>query len=129
MEEWSVLCAPLSKHYGTAVSVCVSVLCMPLVCNVAAMLQNGSEFRNDVYNDTISIVELEEGFDGETFFMYVFMISGLCLLMFVVHYVYTTMYRKVGVGTGVVGMWEGWQYFSLFWTKLLKEGETLGLFH
>lgn len=64
------------------------------------MLQAGNEFRSDVYNDTISIVELEEGFDGETFFMYVFMISGLCLLMFVAHYVYTTVYRKVCGGWG-----------------------------
>ena len=73
-----------------------------LCCTV---LQAGNEFRSDVYNDTISIVELEEGFDGETFFMYVFMISGLCLLMFVAHYVYTTVYRKVCVwaGQGRVG--------------------------
>ena len=77
-----------------------------LVCY--GVLQAGSEFRSDVFNDTVSIVEVEEGFDGETFFMYVFMISGLCLLMFVVHYVYTTAYRKVGLGWGRgVGVWEG----------------------
>ena len=27
------------------------------------------------------------------FFMYVFMVSGLCILMFIVHYVYTTVWR------------------------------------
>ena len=32
MEEWSVLCAPLSKHYGTAVSVCVSVCAVYAPC-------------------------------------------------------------------------------------------------
>ena len=31
--------------------------------------------------------------------MYVFMISGLCLLMFVIYYVYTTVYRKGGQST------------------------------
>ena len=77
-------------------------LCSGIVskCVRVCLLQMGSEFRSDVYNDTVSIVELEEGFDGETFFMYVFMISGLCLLMFVVHYVYSTVYRKVGGGGG-----------------------------
>ena len=28
--------------------------------------------------------------------MYIFMISGLCLLMFIAHYVYTTVWGKVG---------------------------------
>lgn len=69
-----------------------------LVISVYYKTAAGSEFRSDVFNDTVSIVEVEEGFDGETFFMYVFMISGLCLLMFVVHYVYTTAYRKGGSG-------------------------------
>ena len=27
------------------------------------------------------------------FFMYMFMVSGLCILMFIVHYVYTTVWR------------------------------------
>ena len=30
-----------------------------------------------------------------SFFMYVFMVSGLSLLMFIIHYVYTTTVRKV----------------------------------
>ena len=66
-----------------------------------------------MFNDTVNIVEYEEGYDGETyvlphltlmmlsffslslyrFFMYVFMVSGISLLMFIVHYVYTTVRR------------------------------------
>ena len=29
-------------------------------------LQKANEFRNAVFNDTVNIVEVEEGFDGET---------------------------------------------------------------
>ncbi len=47
-----------------------------------------------MFNDTVNIVELEEGFDGATFFMYVFMVSGISLFMFIVHYVYTTVVRR-----------------------------------
>jgi translocon-associated protein subunit alpha len=54
------------------------------------------DFLSAVFNDTVNIVEIEEGFDGETFFMYIFMISGLCLLMFIAHYVYTTVWGKGG---------------------------------
>ncbi len=34
---------------------------------------------------------------GGRFFMYVFMVSGISLLMFIIHYVYTTTVRKVSV--------------------------------
>ena len=34
--------------------------------------------------------------------MYVFMVSGLSLLMFIIHYVYTTTVRKVGSDRGGV---------------------------
>lgn len=53
----------------------------------------GNEYRNAVFNGTVNIVEIEEGFDTQTFFMYVFMVSGLALLMFIIHYVYTTVRR------------------------------------
>lgn len=52
-----------------------------------------NEFMDAVFNDTVNIVEIDEGFDHYTFFMYVFMITGLSLLMFVIHYVYTTVHR------------------------------------
>ena len=58
-------------------------------------MQDDKDFLSAVFNDTVNIVEIEEGFDGETFFMYIFMISGLCLLMFIAHYVYTTVWGKV----------------------------------
>lgn len=64
-----------------------------LVMNLYYKDDEGNEFRDSVFNNTVNIVEIEEGFDAETFFMYIFMASGLCLLMFVVHYVWTTFRR------------------------------------
>ncbi|XP_049589073.1 translocon-associated protein subunit alpha [Syngnathus scovelli] len=40
----------------------------------------GSVFQTAIYNQTVTIVEKEEGLDGETVFMYIFL-SGLVVLM------------------------------------------------
>ena len=47
------------------------------------------EYGHAVYNDTVKLLEIVEVFDTETFFMYVFMITGLIILAFLVHYVWT----------------------------------------
>lgn len=65
-----------------------------LQINVMYQDPEGVTYRTAVFNDTVNIVEVEEGFDGQTFFMYVFMVSGISLLMFIVHYVYTTVVRR-----------------------------------
>lgn len=41
----------------------------------------GGYFQEAVYNETVQIVELEEGLDGETFFLYVFLAAGVVLLL------------------------------------------------
>lgn len=41
----------------------------------------GNSFQEAVYNETVQIVELEEGLDGETFFLYVFLAAGVILLL------------------------------------------------
>lgn len=38
-------------------------------------------FQDAVYNETVQIIELEEGLDGETFFLYVFLAAGVVLLL------------------------------------------------
>ena len=78
-------------------------------CPYCSVAQDGNQFVDAVFNNTVNIVELEEGFDAETyavlylihlnsllssrFFMYMFMVSGLCLFMFIVHYAWTTVKR------------------------------------
>ncbi|CAG9857141.1 unnamed protein product [Phyllotreta striolata] len=43
---------------------------------------NGGNFYQEaVFNETVQIIELEEGLDGETFFLYVFLAAGVVLLL------------------------------------------------
>ena len=38
-----------------------------------------------VFNETVQIVEFDDGFDSEVFFMYVFLVAGLFLVLFLVY--------------------------------------------
>ncbi|KAF2367668.1 Translocon-associated protein (TRAP) alpha subunit [Trinorchestia longiramus] len=46
---------------------------------------DGEDFSEAVFNSTISIVEVDEGLDGETFFLYVFLLAFAVLLLLVGH--------------------------------------------
>lgn len=43
--------------------------------------QNGITFSEAVYNETIQVVELDEGLDGETVFLYVFLAACVILAL------------------------------------------------
>lgn len=49
--------------------------------NLAYKDASGAAFQEAVYNETVQIIELEEGLDGETFFLYVFLAAGVVLLL------------------------------------------------
>ncbi|KAM3593450.1 uncharacterized protein V6R79_013215 [Siganus canaliculatus] len=53
-----------------------------LVINLNYKDNNGNVFQDAVFNQTVTITEKEDGLDGETIFMYVFL-SGLGLLVIV----------------------------------------------
>ncbi|CAG9761657.1 unnamed protein product [Ceutorhynchus assimilis] len=42
---------------------------------------SGNSFQEAVFNETVQIIEIDEGFDGETFFLYVFLAAGVVLLL------------------------------------------------
>ena len=42
----------------------------------------GNFFNDPVFNETVQIVEFDEGFDTEVFFMYVFLAAGVFLVLF-----------------------------------------------
>lgn len=42
---------------------------------------NGAQFSESVFNETVQISEVDEGFDGETFFLYVFFAAFVVLLL------------------------------------------------
>lgn len=59
---------------------------------------SGNPFHEGVYNETINVVEVEEGLDGETFFLYVFL--GACgVLLLVVGQQFLVSVGKKRVGT------------------------------
>ena len=48
---------------------------------VVCVLQEDNVFQNAVFNETINVVEPDEGLDGETFFLYVFLAAIVVLLL------------------------------------------------
>ena len=48
--------------------------------------QNGEQFIEAVFNQTVNIVEVDEGLDGETFFLYVFLAAFAVLLLLAGHH-------------------------------------------
>uniref|UniRef100_A0A4W5NXY2 Translocon-associated protein subunit alpha n=1 Tax=Hucho hucho TaxID=62062 RepID=A0A4W5NXY2_9TELE len=67
----------------------------------------GNGFQTAIYNQTVTIVELEEGLDGETMFMYIFLTGLVALAIFGMYQVLESKTRKrlpVKVETGSGGM-------------------------
>uniref|UniRef100_A0A674DAG2 Translocon-associated protein subunit alpha n=1 Tax=Salmo trutta TaxID=8032 RepID=A0A674DAG2_SALTR len=66
---------------------------------------DGNGFQMAIYNQTVTIVELEEGLEGETMFMYIFL-TGLALAIFGVYQVLESRTKRlpVKVETGTGGM-------------------------
>ncbi|XP_062842557.1 translocon-associated protein subunit alpha-like [Trichomycterus rosablanca] len=67
----------------------------------------GNVYQSAVYNQTVTIVEEDEGLDGETIFMYVFLGGLVALLFFSVYQVLESRTRRraaVKVETGTGGM-------------------------
>ncbi|KAL3978064.1 ankyrin repeat domain-containing protein 2 [Sarotherodon galilaeus] len=67
----------------------------------------GSVFQTAVYNQTVTITEREEGLDGETMFMYVFLAGLVSLLLFGVYQVLDSRTKKrlsVKIEKGTAGI-------------------------
>merc|ERR1711973_507309 len=56
-----------------------------LTINLAYRDQEGHFYFDPVFNETVSIVEYDDGFDSEVFFMYVFLAAGAILLLFLIY--------------------------------------------
>ncbi|XP_069012667.1 translocon-associated protein subunit alpha-like [Embiotoca jacksoni] len=67
----------------------------------------GNGFQTAIYNQTVTIIEREEGLDGETIFMYVFLVGLVTLMLFGVYQVLETRTKKrisVKIEKGTGGM-------------------------
>jgi len=58
---------------------------MGLVVLINYRNNEGKRFQNVVFNQTINFIDAEEGFDGETFFLYIFLGAIFVLLGFVAY--------------------------------------------
>jgi len=65
-----------------------------LSINLAYRDASGNNFHDAIYNETVNIVELEEGLDGETFFLYIFLAAGVILLLVLGQQTLLTVGRK-----------------------------------
>ncbi|XP_028132497.1 translocon-associated protein subunit alpha [Diabrotica virgifera virgifera] len=61
---------------------------------------SGNAFQEAVFNETVQIVELEEGLDGETFFLYVFLAAGVVLLLVIGQQTLLSVGKKRSGGSG-----------------------------
>lgn len=67
----------------------------------------GNAFQSAIYNQTVTITELDEGLDGETMFMYIFLTGLVVLMVFGLYQVLESRTRKrlaVKVETGTGGL-------------------------
>ncbi|XP_020498063.2 translocon-associated protein subunit alpha [Labrus bergylta] len=54
----------------------------------------GAVFQTAIYNQTVTIIEREEGLDGETMFMYIFLVGLVVLMLFGMYQVLETRTKK-----------------------------------
>lgn len=50
--------------------------------------KDGVQYQNTVFNETVSLIELDEGLDGETFFLYILIAGFLALVGYGLNHLY-----------------------------------------
>lgn len=68
-------------EYGFIPSEVFALRPFGLVINMNYRNAEGQIFTNNLFNETINIIELDEGFDGETLFLYIFLVAIVVLLL------------------------------------------------
>ncbi|CAJ1051711.1 translocon-associated protein subunit alpha-like [Xyrichtys novacula] len=65
-----------------------------LVILLSYLDTEGGVFQTAIYNQTVTITEREEGLDGETMFMYIFLVGLVALMLFGLYQVLETRTKK-----------------------------------
>lgn len=65
-----------------------------LTINLRYRNQDGKQFVNAVFNETVNIVEPDEGLDGETFFLYIFLAAIVVLLGLLAQHFLSSVTKK-----------------------------------
>lgn len=81
-------------EYGFTPSESFSSRPFGLVINLNYKDSDGNLFRDAVYNETVTITEPDEGLDGETFFLYLFLAAIVVLLIVGAHQLFSTFGKK-----------------------------------
>nr|CAG4648924.1 EOG090X0ETF [Polyphemus pediculus] len=69
-----------------------------LSINLAYRDMEGRIYSDSVFNETINIIEVDEGLDGETFFLYIFFAAGIVLLLVLGQQALASMGKRRGGG-------------------------------
>lgn len=70
-----------------------------LSINLAYSNVEGRSFHEALFNETVNIVEVDEGLDGETFFLYLFFAAGIVLLLVLGQQALASMGKRRGGGS------------------------------
>nr|CAG4635105.1 EOG090X0ETF [Alona affinis] len=70
----------------------------PFGLSVNMAYRDAEIFCNSVFNETINIIEVDEGLDGETFFLYLFLAAGIVLLLVLGQQALASMGKRRGGG-------------------------------
>jgi len=70
-----------------------------LTINLRYKSLDGKSFVNAVFNDTINVVEPDEGLDGETFFLYIFLAAIVVLVLVGFQQFFTVVKKKTRIST------------------------------
>jgi len=65
-----------------------------LVIIVTYKDEYGADYGGAVFNETVTFQEIEESFDGETFFLYVFLVALALLVIFGLNYAFASVRGK-----------------------------------
>lgn len=83
-----------SFEYGFVPNEAFSSRPFGLVVNINYKDANGKMFQSSVFNETVQVTEPDEGLDGETFFLYVFLAAIIVLLLVGAQQVVSNFGRK-----------------------------------
>jgi len=78
-----------------------------LSVNMGYRDMDGKSYLDAVYNETVSVIEFEEGLDGETFFLYIFLAALIVLGLVLGQHLLTSFSKKSNVRKGAAGVERG----------------------
>jgi len=80
--------------YAFFVSEAYSTRSYGFTVNLHYKDSQGNQYLTSVFNETVSIIELDEGLDGETFFLYILLTTFASLIIFSIYHYFFSSGKK-----------------------------------